>query len=66
MFHSELKELVVGRMWTLDRPVWFSGIRQRARTTVVRVDDGSLLIHSPAPPSAPKGTQSFSDASCIN
>jgi hypothetical protein len=30
--------------------VWFSGVRQRARTTVVRLDDGSLLLHCPPPP----------------
>ncbi len=30
--------------------MWFSGVRQRARTTVIRLDDGGLLIHSPAPP----------------
>lgn len=35
----------------LDRPVWFSGVRLRANTTVVRLDDGGLLLHSPAPPS---------------
>jgi hypothetical protein len=46
---SPLTNLVADRIWTLDRPVWFSGIRQRARTTIVRLDDGSLLLHSPAP-----------------
>lgn len=30
--------------------MWLSGVRQRARTTVVRLADGSLLLHSPAPP----------------
>lgn len=30
--------------------MWFSGVRLRARTTVVRLEDGSLLVHSPAPP----------------
>lgn len=34
----------------MDRPVWFSNVRLRARTTVIRLDDGGLLIHSPAPP----------------
>lgn len=46
---SALTHVVDDRIWTLDRPVWFSGIRQRARTTVVRLEDGSLLLHSPAP-----------------
>lgn len=45
-----LTTIVEGKIWTLDRPVWFSGIRQRARTTIVRCDDGSLLLHSPPPP----------------
>lgn len=48
---SSLSEIVADRLWAWDRPVWFSGIRQRVRTTVVRLDDGSLLLHSPAPPS---------------
>jgi hypothetical protein len=47
---SALTVVVDDRIWTLERPVWFSGVRQRARTTVVRLDDGSLLLHSPAPP----------------
>jgi hypothetical protein len=47
---STLTNIVADKIWTLDRPVWFSGIRQRARTTIVRLDDGSLLLHSPAPP----------------
>lgn len=49
---SALTEVVDGRIWALNRPVWFSGVRLRARTTVVRLDDGSLLLHSPAPPTA--------------
>ncbi len=47
---SALTPVVDGRIWTLDRPVWFSGVRLCARTTVVRLEDGSLLLHSPAPP----------------
>jgi len=47
---SALTPVVDGAIWTLDRPLWFSGVRLRARTTVVRLDDGSLLIHSPSPP----------------
>ena len=50
MSTSVLAPVVADKIWTLERPVWFSGIRQRARTTVVRLDDGSLLLHSPAPP----------------
>lgn len=49
---SALTSVVADRIWALDRPVWFSGIRLLARTTVVRLDDGGLLLHSPAPPTA--------------
>ncbi len=44
-----LTNVVDDEIWTLERPVWFSGVRQRVQTTVVRLDDGSLLLHSPAP-----------------
>jgi hypothetical protein len=47
---SALTAVVDDKIWTLDRPVWFGGVRLRARTTIVRLDDGSLLLHSPAPP----------------
>lgn len=47
---SALTAVVDDKIWTLDRPVWFSGVRMRARTTVVRLGDGSLLLHTPAPP----------------
>jgi len=50
MTQSALTAVVADRIWTLDRPVWFGGVRLRARTTVVRLDDGSLLVHTPAPP----------------
>lgn len=46
---SDLRVVVGDRIWTFERPVWFSGVRQRVNTTVVRLDDGSLLLHSPAP-----------------
>lgn len=51
MVESALTAVVADRIWTLERPVWFSGARLRARTTVVRLEDGSLLLHTPAPPS---------------
>jgi hypothetical protein len=49
---SALTTVVDDRIWSVERRVWFSGIQQRVRTTVVRLDDGSLLLHSPAPPTA--------------
>lgn len=55
--HVALTVLVDDTIWTLDRPVWFSGVRLRARTTIVRLEDRSLLIHSPCPPSDELVTQ---------
>jgi len=51
MLESALTAVVDDRIWALERHVWFSGARLRARTTVVRLDEGSLLLHTPAPPS---------------
>lgn len=50
MAQDTLTAVVADRIWSLCRPVWFGGVRLRARTTVLRLDDGSLLLHSPAPP----------------
>jgi hypothetical protein len=50
MIGSALTTVVADRIWSIERPVWFSGVRLRARTTVVRLDDGSLLLHTPALP----------------
>jgi hypothetical protein len=47
---AALTTIVDDRLWTLFRPVWFGGVRLRARTTVIRLDDGGLLLHSPTPP----------------
>jgi hypothetical protein len=50
MPESPLTTVVDERIWAFDRPVWFGGVRLRARTTVLRLEDGALLLHSPAPP----------------
>lgn len=50
MSNSVLTPVVAEKIWALDRPVWFAGVKLRVRTTVLRLDDGSLLLHSPAPP----------------
>jgi hypothetical protein len=50
MLGSALTSVVADKIWSLERPVWFSGARLRARTSVVRIEDGSLLLHTPAPP----------------
>jgi hypothetical protein len=43
--------VVPDSIWATERPVWFSGVRIRARTTVVRLSGGALWVHSPCPPS---------------
>lgn len=45
-----LAVVVPSAIWVSERPVWFSGVRLRSRTTVVRLSDGGLWVHSPCPP----------------
>jgi hypothetical protein len=47
---SELSVVVPNAIWVSERPVWFSGVRLRARSTVLRLEDGGLLVHSPPEP----------------
>jgi hypothetical protein len=42
--------VVPDAIWVSERPVWFSGVRLRSRTTVVRLSGGALWVHSPCPP----------------
>ena len=37
-------------IWVTQRPVWFSGVRLRSRTTVVRLSGDALWVHSPCAP----------------
>ena len=37
-------------IWVTEHPIWFSGVRLRARTTVVRLSGGALWVHSPCAP----------------
>jgi hypothetical protein len=50
MIASQLTPVVDGLVWRTVRSVWFAGVQLRAHATVVRLEDRSLLIHSPAPP----------------
>ncbi len=50
MTERALTPIVDGVIWGFERPMWFAGVRLRTRTTVLRLGDGSLLLHSPAPP----------------
>lgn len=45
-----LSTVVPDVIWASERPVWFSGVRLRARSTVIRLADRRLLIHSPPLP----------------
>ena len=51
---SELSAVVPDAIWVSERPVWFGGVRLRARSTVLRLEDGGLLVHS-----APEPTEAF-------
>lgn len=47
---SVLEVVVPDTIWVSERPVWFSGVRMRSRTTVVRLANDALWVHSPGPP----------------
>lgn len=47
---SALEVVVPDAIWVTERPVWYSGVRQRARTTVVRLAGDALWVHSPTAP----------------
>jgi hypothetical protein len=42
-----LREEVSGQIWVQERSVWYGGVRLRSRTTIVKMRDGKLLVHSP-------------------
>jgi len=46
-----LTPIIPDQIWVSERPVWFSGVRLRSRTTVLRLERGGLLLHSPSEPS---------------
>ena len=49
---SKVFEVVVpDSIWVTERPVWYSGVRMRSRTTVVRLSGDALWVHSACPPS---------------
>jgi len=48
---SSVFEVVVpDSIWVTERPIWFSGVRMRVRTTVVRLTGDALWVHSPCAP----------------
>lgn len=50
MSADALKVVVEDAIWVAERPIWFAGVRLRTRSTVIRLEDGGLWIHSPPPP----------------
>jgi hypothetical protein len=48
---SVFEVVVPDSIWVSERPIWFSGVRLRSRTTVVRLAGGALWVHSPGTPS---------------
>ena len=46
---TALEELVSNRIWLKKYPVHYAGLDFYARTTVIRLSNGELLIHSPSP-----------------
>lgn len=46
---TRLRPWVPGQIWLTEYPVRYCGTRIHARTTIVRLGDGSLWIHSPGP-----------------
>lgn len=47
---GDITPVVPDRIWVCQRPIWFHGVRLWTRTTVVRTENGELLVHSPSPP----------------
>lgn len=47
---SIFEVVVPDAIWVTERPVWFSGVRLRSRTTVVRLAGDALWVHSPCAP----------------
>lgn len=44
---AQLTEFIPGRIWLCDYPVRYAGSRFLARMTVLRLNSGKLLLHSP-------------------
>jgi len=46
---TSLEELVPNRIWLTTYPIHYAGLDFFARTTVIRLSNGELVIHSPSP-----------------
>ena len=47
--NPSLEELVPNRIWLTTYPIHYAGLDFFARTTVIRLSNGELVIHSPSP-----------------
>lgn len=47
---SVFEVVVPDSIWVSERPIWFSGVRLRSRSTVVRLPGDALWVHSPCAP----------------
>jgi hypothetical protein len=44
---DELTEYVPGQIWLLEYPVRFAGMELFGRTTIIRLENGELIVHDP-------------------
>ncbi len=44
---DQVTEYVAGQIWILEYPVRFAGMDLFGRTTIIRLDNGDLIIHDP-------------------
>ncbi|MED7819720.1 MULTISPECIES: DUF4336 domain-containing protein [unclassified Francisella] len=43
----EIISFIENKIWIIEYPIKYSGVKFSSRTTLVKLDDGSILIHSP-------------------
>jgi hypothetical protein len=44
---DQLTEYVPGQIWLLEYPVRFAGMELFGRTTIIRLENGELIVHDP-------------------
>ncbi len=44
---EKLTEYIEGKIWLLEYPVRFGGMDIFGRTTIIRLDNGDLIVHDP-------------------
>ncbi|API86968.1 DUF4336 domain-containing protein [Francisella uliginis] len=43
----EIISFIENKIWIIEYPIKYSGVKFSSRTTLIKLDDGSVLIHSP-------------------